>query len=385
MIDTKFGVLFTVELLHKYFANGLCNDFIITPSMRTQALLTGNTIITKQYDNKLYAGVAADAANKPLSPLAGNIQLTFFMQLSKPLFFNYTNLPFKWPAGKVYYFSNRNNNTAAGKNFITMALGYDSTKTYQPGDIAADAGGMVYQAIKSAAGITPSAANSSVWAQVDNNQYLSEDDALQWMPSVSTYSFTSPQTSAGIDVWGYDVVAKDYTANIISTTIGFVKPVMGFTLDLSMLPPGKYKLAVNAVDKWIYLNDELNGQGPFAVIDIFNDGGLPAAYKFLTGTGALNSPAFTIQFLNRYTIWKYVLASGAAATITDNAGVFQFGPASGTVFSQTPIPLSEKALSIKLTVNAQDYSPVACASPQRIITYAPAADTYSCSEIFLNY
>ncbi|HWB25748.1 MAG TPA: hypothetical protein VG738_09725 [Chitinophagaceae bacterium] len=385
MIDTKFGILFTVELLHKYFASGMCNDFIVTPSAATQQVLNGNKIIAKQYDNKLYAGLPADATNKPIDAPGADLQLSFFMRLNSPLFFNYSNLPFKWPAGKIYYFTNRNDNAANGRNFLSQFVAYDSAKTYLPGDIATDGAGMVFQAIKSSAGVAPSLVNSSFWAEIDTNQYVSELDALQWMPTVSTYAFNSPQTSVSIDVWGYNIILRDYSNNILSRKIGFAKPCSGFTLDLSILLPGKYKLTVNGVDKWIYINDELSAGDVFAVIDIFNDSTLPAASRLLTGTGTLASPAYSINFLNRYTIWKYVLASGSAATIADNAGIYQFTPAASTVFSVTPIPLTEKAMNFKLTVNALDYSPISCASPQRLVTYKPAADTYSCSEIFLNY
>ncbi len=386
MIDTKYGILFTIELLHKYFANGICDDFTVTPSLLTQRFLNGSKMIARQYDNKLYTGLPVDAAGKPINAPAQNMQLTFFMQLNSPLFFNYTNLPFAYASGKIYYFTNRNNNTANSKHFLSQLLFYDNAKTYSPGDIVTDGAGMVFQSIKSGSGITPSLANSSSWIQVDVNQYMSELDALQWLPSVSTYSFASLQTSVSLDVWGYNAGAGDYSTNVLSKATALGRPSGSFTLDLSSLLPGKYKLRVNSDEKWIYINDELNGVRTFGVIDIYNDSSLATAYQFLAGSGTLASPAYSIYFLNRYTIWKYILASGSAGSIVDNAGVYHFTtPAASTIFSLTPMPLSEKALNLKLSINTNDFSPVSCASPQRVVEYKPAADTYSCSEIFLNY
>lgn len=387
MIDIKYGILFTVELLHKYFADGYCDDFTITPSQRTQKILDGNKILAKQYDNSLYVGLPSlVSANKPADALPPGLQLTFFMQLNTPLFFNYTNLPFKWPAGKLYYFTNRNNNKANGKKFLSQVIGYDNAKTYIPGDVAADAAGLVFQSIKSGSGVTPAVANADNWAAIDNNQYVNEQDALQWMPSVSTYTFGAPQTSVTVNVWGYNVAAKDYSASVLSIKKGFLKPAPAFTLDLSALQPGKYKLSINGVDSWIYLNDELSGKRVFAVIDIYNDSSIDAAYQFVSGTGEFASPAYTIHFLNRYTIWKYVLASGAAGTVTDPLGKYSFSPpAGGAVLSVTPIPLSEQALKFSLAVNASSFSPIACAAPQRLVQYKTVTDTYSCSEIFLNH
>jgi len=385
MIDTKYGILFTVDLLHKYFADGNCDDFTITPSQRTQAYMSGHKMLSRQYDNKLYVGQPADAANKPVDVLPNNMQLTFFMQLNNALFFNYTNLPSASPAGNIYYFTNRDNNTAATKNFLSQFLVYDNTKLYAPGDIVTDGTGMVFQSIKSGTGISPSLANSDNWVVIDDSQYVSQLDILQWMPSVSTYTFNTPQNVISVDVWGYNTVTFDYTNNVLSKKQGLQVAMQAFTLNLAMLVPGKYKLTVNGVDKLIYINDELSSSQAFAVIDIFNDASLAPAYQFLKNTGEFASPAYSIYFLNRYTIWKYILASGGAGTITDPLGKYSFtAPVSGTVFSVKPIPLSQQALKFTLTLNG-DHSPIDCASPQRLIRYKPAADTYSCSEIFLNY
>ncbi len=35
MTSINYNLLFSLELLHKYFANGRCNDFTITPSTQT--------------------------------------------------------------------------------------------------------------------------------------------------------------------------------------------------------------------------------------------------------------------------------------------------------------------------------------------------------------
>ena len=120
------------------------------------------------------------------------------------------------------------------------------------------------------------------------------------------------------------------------------------------------------------------------MIDIFNEASLPTAYRLLSGVNLL-SPQFSIYFLNRLTIWKYVLASGASGSITDNASVFQFLNPASTIFSALPIPLNEKALNLELSIGTQNYSPIACASPERLVNHVQGGDTYYCSEIFLNY
>ncbi|MDQ2751976.1 MAG: hypothetical protein M3R72_03040, partial [Bacteroidota bacterium] len=100
---------------------------------------------------------------------------------------------------------------------------------------------------------------------------------------------------------------------------------------------------------------------------------------------ALLSPLYSLLFLNRATIWKYSFKS-AAATVSDNSGVYHFSaPAPHTVVSLSPIPISEIPLNLKLNVGALEYTPIACASPQRLVKIASGTEVFNCSEIFINY
>jgi len=394
MTDLKFGILFTIELLHKFFTDQLCRDFTITPSALTAQALNGHKIIVKQYQHQLYAGVKLDGSGKPFVIPEEGMPMTFFLQLKAPLFFNYTNLPFTYTAGKIYHFTNRNNNISNGKNFLSLPTPYNNATTYKPGDLATNASGTVFEAIRTSTGVPPPADNvlSDSWIQVDpatgRNRYMSEADAVQWLPSRSTWHFTTDQSSANIQVWGYDLVARDYTHSVLTQTISFTHPTRAFTLDLTGLPPGRYKMNINGQEGGIYLNDELIGADAFAVIEIFQESSLPAACQLLDGSNNLKSPLYSLYFLNRSTIWKYIFAKGIITGLTDNASVYQFAigsPPSGTAVSLKPIPLNEKALSLKLTLGSQNYSPIECASPQRLSSTIQNGDAYCCSEIFLNY
>lgn len=394
MTSINYSYFFRVELLHRYFANAICNDFSITPSLLTQAALRGNKMLSKPYGNRLYTGLEVDEANNAVMVPANNLQLTFFLTLNNTLFSNYTNLPFTTTPGKLYYFTNRNVNINNGKNFLSLPVPYDNTVTYHPGDIATDAGNVSFQCISTCTGVTPSIANNDNWMMIGDNHFVSEADALQWMPSKSTYTFNTGQTSATIDVLGYDLINKTYTENVLSKNIAFAQSTKSFTLDLSALSPGKYQLTVNGVIQWIYINNELSTKPVFAVIDIFNDSGLDAAYALLNGT-VLQSPLYSIHFLNRATIWKYILNSSSIGEITVTPSDFSFITTSddNIVVSESPIPLSEKPLDVSLrltTVNNIPITPltindVACASPHKLTSFVSNADKHACSEIFLNY
>ena len=93
MININFIKLFTVEILNKYYSDQLCADFIITPSSRTASVMSGYNLVVKQYGNRLYVGIPADATGTPNFLPDEGTQLVFFMQCTNPLFFNFTNCP----------------------------------------------------------------------------------------------------------------------------------------------------------------------------------------------------------------------------------------------------------------------------------------------------
>ena len=385
MVDITYGVLFQIELLHRYYRQLACPDFQIVPSPSTKALLAGQQMVAKQYGHRLYAGVQVKD-EKPFPLLADNLVFTFFLYLENPLFFNYTNLPLAHPAGKIYYFTNRNSTAANGKNFLSMNVqSFSATKSYLPGDLAIDGSGVVYAAIRTKESDNPVAfPNPGYWIQTDINRYMSERDALLWLPSLSTYRFSSPQTSAAIQVRGYNNATGNYTTVVYTQTLNFGGNVASFPLDLSALPQGKYELSVNGEKQLIYLNDELGEPKPFAVIEITHEPTLPAANKLLDADLKLLSPVYTVAFLNRFTLWKYLLRSGLNGTITDAAGVYHFSGPGNIVFSSVPIPLSERALNLTLHIGPREYTRIACATPERLSICTRDSVDYSCSEIFLN-
>lgn len=390
MIDINFGNLFSIELLHSYYKDKLCSDFSISASANTLSLINGHKMTVRQHGNQLVAGVYCNGNVAPLTPfvpIEEGTRFTFFMKLNNSLFFNFTNLPATVP-GKIYYFTNRNNNVANGKSFLSSKIDvYKNTNTYIPGDLAATTPGVIYRAIGSSDPAHKFAlTDTNHWMKVDSNQYSSEKDALRWLPSLSTYQFAAPQSSAVVSVLGYNTATATYTLPVLSNTMTFTAPASSFKLDLSILQPGKYSLTINGKQQWIYINDELNGIGAFAVIDIFNEA-TPASCMLLDGTGHLinPSPKYSINFLNRATIWKYIIASKKSGTINDKANVYKFANPASIITSLTPIPLSNGPLDFKLTLNNHDYTPIACADPQRLVSISKGADTYACSEIFLNF
>jgi len=385
MIDVNFASLFTVELLHKFYSDQLCRDFTITPSASALNILNGRRVIVKQYQNMLYTGIQS-TNNQSFIPVESGMQLTFFLQLNNPLFFNYTNLPATFNTNQIYYFTNRNVNAANGKTFLSAPVPqYNSAVLYGPGALASDGTGITYRAIRTSQSSNQQAlTETAYWAKVDNNGYVNSSDLLQFQSGLSTYTFASAQTAANISVLGYNSTSNDYTLSVLAKTITFPGPLTSFTLDLSALNAGKYSLTVNGQQQWIYINSELTGIKPFAVFDIIN-APAPASCNLINNTGQLLSPLYSIYFLNRATLWKYVLPTGKTGTINDTTGTFSFTTATNDITSATPIPLSDALLNFQLTINGTPFTPIPCADPSRFTYLTQAGDTYDCSEIYINY
>lgn len=405
MTDIYFSTLFTVELLHQYYSDLVCPDFIITPSRQTTALLNGCKIVWRQNDNRLVTGIQSivDNSQNPavivaVDTLPQSRPLTFFLQSKNPYFLNITNIPPQETSGKLFYFTNRNNNPYNSKFFISEPVAeYDSSKSYAPGDLA-DSANSTYMALKSSSSQNPvGVADSSHWLALANtNTYVTPNDLLKWIPSVYEWPLGPAQNSVNYAVNGYNSASKDYTAIAVpNTTVNFSGPSATFKLDLSHLPFGKYDLLLNDTHNLIYLNDEINTQPAIiGIIEIYNDTDLPGGYSlFQPNTNNLVSPFFSICFLNRFSIWEYFLSGTAQANITDNttAGyTFTYTPVNGgkpaTITSNMMIPLSQAPLD--LSIARQDGSlnfKVPSAQPQQLQEINQSQEIYPCSTIFLNY
>lgn len=398
MIDIDFSLLFQVQLLHRYYADGRCPDFTIVPSAKASAILAGCKFVVRQHGNQLIAATQSPAGS-PLTPPFNrpgpNNPLTFFLQCNTVTFFNITDLPGA-AGGKLMYFTNRNNNAANGSLFLSAPMSaYDSATTYSAGDLVLS-GGTVYEAIHSSNSGSPfPVTDTAHWVATDQDRYVTAPDLLTWLPAISQYVLPGPQASVTYQVNGYNPALGDYsTVTLGPTAVNFPNPVSSFSLDLSALAPGKYILVVDGAQTAVYLNSELTGTSTYcAVIELFDESTLPAGYALFDATGTtLLSPNYTIDFMNRATIWQYTLVTQQAAAITDTAGVYQFTctvsppPVVVTITSNTPIPLVESSYQFSISQpGSVSISNIACAGTARLQQISQAGDTYYCSPIYLNY
>jgi hypothetical protein len=79
-------------------------------------------------------------------------------------------------------------------------------------------------------------------------------------------------------------------------------------VDLKKASSGKYTLKKNGVKaREFYADDELTGENAFAVIDIFDDDAVPAAYRFTDENHSAVPKTYKIKIDNRKAYWKYMV------------------------------------------------------------------------------
>jgi len=414
MIDINFSILCTIEISHEYYGNKPWSDFTIIPSQQTFQILGNCKMIYRQQAEKLIIGIQSEVVDSSVSPpVVGPFiippvdqPLTFFIKCNNPYFSNFTNIPLAGLNGKLFYFTNRNSNAVHnGSNsmyYLSNTIKpYSNPDNYSEGDMVVSAG-TVYSAVQVISQTSPvDPPNSDYWRIINSsNIYVSQNDLLQLIPAIYNYPLGSTQTSATYQVNGYNDVATphDYSAVIIPRTAIAFPASNSFKLDLSSLPAGKYDLIINDHDhNIVYLNNELTGTGNYCgVIELYNDGTLPAGYSYLDNNGnLLSSPKiFSIYFLNRATIWKYILRASSQGTIT-MAG-FNFPTIAGNpIYSLSSIPLSEIQPIVNLTGIEIDDQLQTVPFTNQSVARASAnclnrnvedlSDTHYYSEIYLNY
>lgn len=391
MPDLNFDILFSATLPHLYYKDEIFRDLEIVPSVATGELMRGHKMVWKQLDNMLLIGIQTDVnTHAPFIKLTENSCFTFYVYCSNPFFANFTNLDYTNKPGernynRILYFTNRNNNHN-GKKFLSLPVkDYDNATVYKSGAIVLS-GGDVYLNIRKS-GVTvqaPPAADN--WMKISNSRYATNDDLLRLRKKISVYDLTAASNKADITVKGYDTAGKAYTKDVFSDTVHFPGAVSSFNLDLGALPDGKYALKVNIEDEQvIYLSDE-PARNCIAVIDVFHESALPSGYELTGVNDKVLSPEYVISFLNRATIWTYLLKGSATpGVIVDDDHVYTFPVADASeISSEKPIPLRELGLpKLKLTVDGNDYKNIPSANADRLIS--TSTENYFGSQININY
>ena len=88
----KFLPIFTLRVMHTYYKDSRCPDFIIQPDKQTVRLVSKHRCVIKPFSDGLRMLTLVDENKKPLIALPKEVKFTFHLRLQNPDFVLFTNL-----------------------------------------------------------------------------------------------------------------------------------------------------------------------------------------------------------------------------------------------------------------------------------------------------
>jgi len=257
MSSIVFNKLLNINLMHEFYANGVCGDLVVQTSAQTKSLLGSYGTIFKQTNlGAVLLYEAEDEVGTPKIPIENPIKLSFLFLSNSSYFTNFTDVDFSDESSAVFYLSNNDPGIIVSGNDFTIVNG----KLNQPIPI-------ITRNFK----VTKSSNAVSYAILTDENNIDSRITA------------NDDQEMVTVNIAGY----KD----------GKFELKQYDTADTQVGEPYVF-----------YYNDQLSGVLPFAVFELFLDSG-----------NTINLPlTFNFNFKSRETYWRYkVLVKEAIPPTSD--------------------------------------------------------------------
>ncbi|MDD4190515.1 MAG: hypothetical protein PHI28_04240 [Mangrovibacterium sp.] len=389
-MSQRYKIVFSVAILHEYYADAICRDFELVPSATTAAILRGHGMIWKMVGHKLIILAATDESGKSLIALDHSVRLYFYMRLNHPHFYNFTNLGDRAAGSLRYYFSNTNQVRIGSDLYLTSKIAaYDSANEYPIGSFASNATNDVFESIKPSSNSDQhGTTQTAFWMKRGKFRYVNSNDQIEVSPFVYLFH-TLADTNFTTRVFGFNPVSGLYDHPVMApVSVSFSTPQTIVPVRLETLPPGKYRILINGLEKIVYLDGDVVYKSFFGICEISNHLSAGNHFSLFDASGKPKGTQFIIRFPNRSVIWKYRARTNDVTAVHDTSGNIIFVPEAGNQFvSEKPVPLKEKprtTLLLKSTALGE-ISPLANPEKSRLGSIVKSENTYLCSEIYVNY
>jgi hypothetical protein len=327
-MTTTFKILFTVELLHDFYKEGICTDFKLIASEATKELLANCNAMYKTVGNQLVVLIKADSNNKPFIAPDKKAKFTFYMELMKPLFMTVSSLDLEALAGKRFYFSNLAQNkltivpgidelfvsnvikpydaaaTYGTGDFVThndityelakqgvvdvpsdastvwvsrkqhpyankLIPAYEAARTYHTSDFVI-ANDVIFECTADAAAGNKPTEGSAFWALRTKNQFASSKDLIQLVAKQSSFPVAPGAAAVQIEVYQLNLVNNLFEELVWKDTQYFEEPVTSVAVDLSKQLDARYKVLINGNVFDVYASNDAVYKNMFGVLDFYN-------------------------------------------------------------------------------------------------------------------
>ena len=394
-MTNAYEILFSVDIKHDFYMNGICTDFTIRPSGETALLLKNLGLLYKNIGNRLVilAKVKQGGADagKMFVDIDKASRFVFYLELNKPEFTSYTNIDLEKLKTNRFYFSNLSANIFNTEKYLSInPAPYSNSRRYFPGEMVTSSGN-IFECIKETLG--NNIASTAFWFRRQDFQYANSADLVRTCINTINY-FDDTSTTFNINVFGLDTVTQTYSASVFSTTKNFVTPPSDFQITLPDLPKAKYRVTINSDEFFIYLDEEIVYHNYLGVIEIFSHLAASDNFSFVTANNEPQATEFIIRFANRLAVLKYHSLKNTIKDVKDTSAAYSFiqfpaRPAAAEYFQPTvPVPLMQYAGRFQFYLNNSgtlfSNAPGPDVGIPGSLTRLNPGDSFECN-IYLNY
>ena len=361
-----------VAVSRRYMAGAFLD---VLPTKESEGILAGHKMIFKTTASGFLVGVKLDASapdDRPAVPPGPELRFRFALRIKDPHFFNYTTLAES--SQSFHRFSNGSANETAGGRFLSASVpAFDATRSYEAGELHTVSAPPTVNLFRAVRDTGPSASPVTTdWEQIPSDTYDSGEsytagsivlsanhiyralvdspgtdlnNAAQWealgilanqyvtaADSIALRSgrFNLDLSSAAVSQATIRIHRLNEITTIWEAHFSAVNGSLGeVQIDANKLKPGPYQLEVLDTSLTVipnlgfnlYVDSEAMREAWFGVIEIGVGSGDLA---LLDSSGVVRSPRYTIRFLNRATLWRYIFpaiqAMGSGAEVAPEGG-----------------------------------------------------------------
>lgn len=257
-METVFQNLFSVDIQHRYYRDGVSRDFEVVPTPLTCRLMENYGLLFRKTAggfNLLYEADPTDPLyRRPRRALREELRFSFLLQWKNFRLLNHSDLPLDAPPGSVYYLNNLNQKIEGGKLLLSRS------------------------------------------------PFLSSQDSLLSKPLM--FQYRTALTGPGADVQVINEAGETVKRERVMAFEGRAL----WPVDLRAHGPGPYRLEVDETEEArFYASDDLVGRKVFALVDILKNDHVPAPYRLTDPEQdhAVTPKAYIVEIDTRRTYWKY--------------------------------------------------------------------------------
>lgn len=385
-MTTTYAILATISLRHDYYADERCPDFQVRPSDATQATLRGLNILWRMLGDTLVLLVKVDEFGKVYQSLPQDLNLSFYLEIVNTDFLNYSNAPAA--NGSICYVTNFFRNKVGSTRFLnSLVPAFSLAKPYAIGDMVSD-GGNIFEAIRPVNAGSHATSDADFWQLRLSKQYVHGGDLLL-LTDGSLRLAVPPGKSFSIDVFGLNVQTGLFDVALDASTQSFPDIVTEIVVNLEQLPPAKYRVRVNGVDHFLYVDKNASYARVYGIAELFNCFASADNFGWLNTDSTPKGLDYELRFANRLAIWKYIARTTNVTAVENTAEVnaFEAGDEPKQFVSRKPLFLQEQPIKTLRVMSGATVlaNRLANPPPDRIATCIEGGNKYFCAEMYLNY